>query len=126
MIASCKTNSLYVSLGSYDLRIVFTSIGSATPWINSSITLSNCPTFVGYDDNSHKQTSPAGRSPSGSPLVNSLLVTLTPSTAVTDTTRGLMKIDQPEADTASGIELQLAYGETSSPTIWSFTRAKTL
>lgn len=54
MIASCKTNSLYVSLGSYDLRIVFTSIGSATPWINSSITLSNCPTFVGYDDNSHK------------------------------------------------------------------------
>lgn len=76
MIASCKTNSLYVSLGSYNLRIVFTSIGSATPWINSSITLSNCPTFVGYDDNSHKQTSPSGRSPSGSPLANSLLVTL--------------------------------------------------
>lgn len=124
--ASCETNSFSVDLGSYDLRTTFTGIGSGSPWINSSITLSNCPAFVGYYDNSHKQYSTAGGAPSGNPIENSLLVTLTPATAVIDPIRGLMEIDASSSNAASGIGIQIGLGETSNPVLWNFSGTKTV
>lgn len=44
---TCTTPSYSVDLGSHE-QTEFSGIGATTDWVDSSITLTNCPTFYGY------------------------------------------------------------------------------
>jgi major type 1 subunit fimbrin (pilin) len=120
---TCKTTDVNVDMGSYETRQYFTGSGSTTPWVDSSIILTDCPTFHGYYDASNYVTlfeyqglpkTPASKN-------NNLGVRLTPLTPVINSANGIMAIDTTVANAASGIGIQLGWGSASSnPTLFNF------
>ncbi|HHQ6566786.1 TPA: fimbrial protein [Serratia fonticola] len=120
---TCATPNVAVTLGSYEIHDYFTMINSTTPWVDASITLTNCPIFHGF----YNQSNPAkminfntGLTPDTSSTNNSIGVRLTPTTEVLDAANGVMAIDPTIAGAASGVGIQLGWGESSqTPTLFN-------
>ncbi|WP_245956889.1 fimbrial protein [Edaphovirga cremea] len=127
---TCTTPNVFVTLGSYEIHDHFKSINSTTPWVDASISLTNCPTFHGF----YNQSNPAQliNFNTGTTIVspstnNSIGIRLTPTTEVLDGTNGIMAIDSMISGAASGVGIQLGWGDSSqAPTPFNFTAEKTI
>jgi major type 1 subunit fimbrin (pilin) len=119
---SCTTSDFTVQMGSYEKDRYFSGVGSATPWVDSSITLNNCPQFWGYYDATPVQWSNNYILNVPNATQNMLSVQLTPSTPIIDATQGIMSVDGgDEGSAATGIGIQLAWGSASgSPAPFNF------
>lgn len=117
---TCTTPDVNVNLGSYDTREHFTRQGATTPWIDASITLTNCPTFYGFY-NAANSTLMFDYNIGGGKVANStnnsIGVRLTPTTAVLDAANGIMAIDSTVAGAASGVGIQIGWGNSSQTPI---------
>lgn len=107
---TCTTPNVAVTLGAYKINEHFSSINSTTPWVDASITLTNCPTFHGF----YNQSNPAqmvnfstGTTLASPSTNNSIGVRLTPITEVLDDVNGIMAIDSTISGAASGVGIQL-------------------
>ncbi|WP_157968063.1 fimbrial protein [Edaphovirga cremea] len=120
---TCKSPDVNVDMGSYEKRQYFTGPDSTTPWVDASIILTDCPAFHGYYDSSNLVTL---FNYQGSPITpasknNNLGVRLTPSTPVINSANGIMAIDTTTTNAASGIGIQLGWGNTSgNPALVNF------
>ncbi len=120
---TCATPDVNVSLGSYDVG-TFGTVGAVTPWVDSSIQLTNCaPAFSGYYDLNNASVSLIGTGtlPAGTRNNNLLNVALTPQNPIIDSTNGVMSVSSSTAASAAeGIGIQLAWGSSSgSPTLFN-------
>lgn len=120
---TCATPDVNVSLGSYDVG-AFGTVGATTPWVDSSIKLTNCaPAFSGYYDlnNSTVSLIGAGTLPAGTRNNNLLNVALTPQNPIIDATNGIMAVSSTTAaPAAGGVGIQMAWGNASgSPTFFN-------
>lgn len=107
---TCLTPDVNVNLGTHDISSL-TNIGSATPWVNSDITLTNCPTFEGYYGSDNYVQLSAGTVPASTK--NQFGVTLTPTSNILDAANGIMSL-APETTSATGVGIQVAQGTTST------------
>lgn len=120
--STCQTQDRTVFLGEYELRKNFRGKGSVTPWIDSSIELTNCPVFSGYYSSNY-QTSIDGETPTGgTPTENKLLVSITANTGVIDAAAGIISINETQSDSASGLGIQLGWGDKSNPLVWNLSQ----
>lgn len=116
---TCQTPDVNVNMGKWDVSD-FGSIGKATQWIKSNITLKNCPTFSGYFSTNAVNSYTDGSVSIPSRDVNTLSVSIAPVTRLIDATNGIMAITS-GTSSASGIGIQLGWGDsTSTPTIFNF------
>lgn len=127
--STCTTPDVNVNMGSYDIPQNFKQVGSVTPWIDSSITLQNCPTFSGRyaDQGTAQSVTGSGNATGTSRKATLLTVSLTPMSSIIDTANGVMAVDSGQGPdlVARGVGLQLGYtptnmnaSATSPTTIW--------
>lgn len=125
---TCKTPDVDVNLGKYEVTKYFKGKGSTTPWIDSSITLSDCPAFKGYYGNSNRSItiSGSGTTPSGTPDANALSVSLKPVQQIIDATNGIMGVSSANGGNAAlGVGIQIGWGSASgAPTLFNFNQSK--
>ncbi|MBC3230848.1 fimbrial protein [Serratia fonticola] len=121
---TCSTPLVAVAMGSYDISEYFSRIGSTTPWLDASIRLTNCPTFYGFynaDNSTLMFDYTTGTGLVANSTNNSIGVRLTPATSVIDAANGVMAIDSTVPGAASGVGIQLGWGESSqTPTLFNF------
>lgn len=121
---TCTTPDVDINLGSYDTRQYFTGPGASTPWVDASISMTNCPTFYGFY-NANNSTLMFDYN-TGTGLVanstnNSIGVRLTPATSIVNAANGIMAIDSTISGAASGVGIQIGWGESSqTPTLFNF------
>lgn len=120
---TCKTPDVTVPMGTYDASS-FTEIGSATKWIDASIKLTDCPVYYGYGSSGQWYVDSAGANSSGNPKQNSLTVKLNPTTTVINSSSGIFSLT-PDTNSASGVGIQLAYGNGQSPVLVNFSNTTT-
>lgn len=128
--STCTTPDVYVEMGTYSVSNTFQMIGSTTPWIDSSIKLTNCPVFSGYYNESSYQKASAytGSIATGDVRSSNIMtVSLTPTTSVIDTTNGILEVNNSGSagQAAAGVGIQLGYtpsnyaaNPTTPTTIW--------
>ncbi|MFP2378007.1 fimbrial protein [Enterobacter ludwigii] len=118
--STCRASDATVYLGDHEIVNNFRGKGSATPWVNASIELTDCPTFMGYY--SHTQVSVDGNSPQAGQITsNNLLVSITSNTGLIDPENGIISINKTDPQSADGIGIQLGYGDGASTTVWDIT-----
>ncbi|MBC3218629.1 fimbrial protein [Serratia fonticola] len=121
---TCSTPLVAVAMGEYDIGEYFNRIGSTTPWLDASIRLTNCPTFYGFynaDNSTLMFDYSTGTGLVANSTSNSIGVRLTPATSVIDAANGVMEIDSTVPGAASGVGIQLGWGESSqTPTLFNF------
>lgn len=127
---TCTTPDVSVTLGSFDIREYFTRIDATTPWVDASINLTNCPTFYGFY-NATNTTSlmdyNTGKATVSTPLNNSIGVRLAPTTSVIDAAKGVMAIDSTIPGAASGVGIQIGWGDSSQvPTLFNLSAEQTV
>lgn len=117
---TCTTPEVNVNLGTYDTSSL-TSVGSATPWIDSSIRMTNCPKFQGYFNNGNPVNLSTGSAPTSTS--NQFGVTLTPISTILDAANGIMSLT-PSPTSATGVGIQIAQGtsSTTSPALFDFNK----
>lgn len=122
---SCTTPDVNVNLGTYPVQSTFTGIGSTTTWMDSSIKLTNCPAFMGTYTGTGSianPTNPAPLTTTGTSTLtakrtvsNSVNITLTPTSTILDGTQGIFALSNlGSAGVASGVGIQIAYGNITS------------
>ncbi|MDK2378323.1 fimbrial protein [Serratia fonticola] len=120
---TCTTPDVSVKLGSFDIREHFTRIGATTPWVDASINLTNCPTFYGFYNSTNTtklMDYNTGQATVSNALNNSVGVRLAPTTSVIDAANGVMAIDSTLSGSASGVGIQLGWGDSSqAPTLFN-------
>lgn len=125
---TCITPDVPVALGSYDISKHFTRKDSTTPWVDASITLTNCPTFSGFYNSTNApllMDYNTGEGISTTSLNNSIGVRLTPTSNVIDAAKGVMAIDSTLPNAASGVGIQLGWGSSSqTPMLFDFNTEK--
>lgn len=113
---TCTTPDVNVSMGSYAIADYFYQTTNAkTPWVDASITLTDCPRFYGYYGASSEITiTNAGGQTVPSSTANTLVVSMQPTTTILDATNGIMAVNSSNGSTAAtGIGLQMGWGEAS-------------
>ncbi|MBB1200858.1 type 1 fimbrial protein [Enterobacteriaceae bacterium 89] len=117
---SCTTPDINVTLGNHDVSNTFRGPGSVTPWVKTGMRLENCPPFYGYYNNDNVvnlfdyNQGGAGSVPSSTS--NSVGVRVTPNHGVINAAQGIMQIDSSVSGAASGVGIQLGWGdETPAP-----------
>ncbi|MFT2797594.1 MULTISPECIES: fimbrial protein [Serratia] len=127
---TCSTPVVAVYLGSYDINEHFSTANAATPWVDASINLTNCPQFYGFYNSTNApllMNYNTGSSTTTTSLNNSLGVRLTPTTTVLDATNGIMAIDSTVSGAASGVGIQLGWGESAqAPTPFNFSAEQSI
>lgn len=125
---TCTTPDFSVALGSYEIGEHFRALNSNTPWKDASITLTNCPTFYGFYNSTNApllKDYNTGKSTPTTSLNNSIGVRLAPATNELDTANGVMAIDSSVSGAASGVGIQLGWGESGqTPTPFDFSKEK--
>lgn len=116
---TCTTPDVNVSLGTYETHNYFRQIGSTTPWVDASITLTDCPRFYGYYGTSNEITiTNAGGQTVPAPIANTLKVSMQPTTQILDATNGIMAVNSSDSSTAAtGVGIQVGWGEASGTPI---------
>lgn len=121
---TCTTPDVTVGLGSYDIRENFSRIGSTTPWVDASIMLTNCPTFYGFYNSTNTtllMDYSTGQTKASTSLNNSIGVRLAPTSNVIDAANGVMAIDSTVSGAASGVGIQIGWGDSGqTPTPFNF------
>ncbi|HGM5492492.1 TPA: fimbrial protein [Serratia fonticola] len=120
---TCTTPNVNVNLGSFDTGEHFTGQGATTPWVDASIALTNCPTFYGFynANNSTLMFNYNTGAKVANSANNSIGVRLTPTTSVLDAANGIMAIDSSVSGAATGVGIQLGWGNSSqAPTLFNF------
>ncbi|WMT16061.1 fimbrial protein [Serratia fonticola] len=121
---TCTTPDVSVNLGTYEIGKHFRAVNSTTPWKDASITLINCPTFYGFYNATNApllMDYNTGTSTSTTSINNTIGVRLAPVTSVIDTANGVMAIDSTMVGAASGVGIQLGWGESGhTPTLFNF------
>ncbi|RWR00933.1 hypothetical protein ED28_15900 [[Pantoea] beijingensis] len=110
--STCKTPDVNVILGTHQVQD-FKGKGSATEWVDTSINLTNCPTFHGYNSAGSWYVDGSGTNNAGSPTQNSLELEFSPVTTVLDSAQGIIGLSE-ESNSASGIGIQIASGTSAS------------
>jgi type 1 fimbria pilin len=127
---TCTTPDVSVNLGSFDIPQYFTGQGATTPWVDASITMTNCPTFYGFynaDNSTVMFDYTTGTGLVADSTNNSIGVRLTPATSVIDAANGIMAIDSTVSGAAAGVGIQLGWGESSqTPTPFNFSAEQTV
>ncbi|MBL5905331.1 type 1 fimbrial protein [Serratia fonticola] len=127
---TCTTPDVAVTLGTYAIAENFTALNSTTPWIDASVALINCPKFYGFYNSTNApllMNYNTGTGTSTTSLNNSIGVRLTPATSVVDAANGIMAIDSTLVGAASGVGIQLGWGDSSqTPTLFNFAAEKTI
>lgn len=127
---TCTTPNVNVNMGSYEKRQYFTAIGATTPWVDASITLTNCPTFYGFYNANNSTLMfdySTGTGAVATSTSNSIGVRLTPTSNVIDSTNGVMAIDSTVPGAASGVGIQIGWGMSNkAPTFFNFAAEQTL
>ncbi|EPC0969887.1 fimbrial protein [Enterobacter hormaechei] len=108
---SCTTPNFNWDLGTTNTSVL-QSQGQSSPWVDTPVTLTGCSTFLGNNINgSYTQYTISGFSSGtivqpGNLAPNGVTMTLSPNTAVIDSTNGIVSLDG--AATASGFGVQVA------------------
>lgn len=127
---TCTTPDVAVTLGTYAIAEKFRALNSTTPWIDASIALTNCPKFYGFYNSTNApllMNYNTGKGISTISLNNTIGVRLTPATSVVDAANGIMAIDSTIVGAASGVGIQLGWGESSqTPTLFNFATEQTI
>lgn len=127
---TCTTPDVIVDMGSHDIREKFRGINSTSPWVDASISLTNCPTFFGFYNQSNSTLMMDFNTGAGivSPSINnSIGVRLTPTGSVIDAANGVMAIDSTLPDAASGVGIQIGWGDSGqTPTPFNFAAEQTV
>lgn len=127
---TCTTPDVSVTLGSFDIREYFTRIGATSPWVDASINLTNCPTFYGFYNATNTTTLMnynTGTATVSTPLSNNVGVRLAPTTSVIDAANGVMAIDSTISGAATGVGIQIGWGDSSqAPTLFNLASEQTL
>jgi type 1 fimbria pilin len=123
---TCTTPDVNVDLGTHEIHKTLTGKGSATPWVTSDITLTNCPIFHGYYnatnstvlfDYGNDNIQPADS------LNNNIGVRLTPTTSIINGASGIMSLSA-SADSATGVGIQIAAGDSGNPVLFNFAQER--
>ncbi|WP_434462175.1 fimbrial protein [Serratia plymuthica] len=125
---SCETPNFTVDLGKHKLRDFDSS--STTNWVDSSITLTNCPQFFGYYPGTGTGTGSAigsnvlsGITSTPESLSNIATVKLAPAEII-DPINGIIGIDADDTgNSASGVGIQLAWGNGNAQTLVDFNQS---
>ncbi len=127
---TCTTPVVAVYMGSYDINEYLGQMGAATPWVDASINLTGCPTFYGFynaTNTTRLMDYNTGLATVSNALNNNLGVRLTPATSVIDSANGVMAIDSTVSGAASGVGIQIGWGEKSqAPTLFNFAAEQTV
>ncbi|WP_248944106.1 fimbrial protein [Serratia silvae] len=127
---TCATPDVSVTLGSFEIKDYFTQIGATTPWVDASINLTNCPTFYGFYNSTNTtklMDYSTGQSTVSTALNNSIGVRLAPTTSVLDAANGVMAIDSTVSGAASGVGIQIGWGESSqAPKLFNLASEQTV
>lgn len=122
---TCTTPDVNVAMGAYDIQEHFRGPNSATPWVDASIILTGCPTFYGFYNQMNTTTLmnfSSGKATLTSSINNSIGLRLTPTTEIKDATNGIMAIDTSVAGAASGVGIQIGWGQSGlTPVPFNFT-----
>ncbi|WP_354692559.1 hypothetical protein [Phytobacter sp. RSE-02] len=112
---TCDTPDVAVNMGTRVLGETSNREGGkfATPWVDASIRLINCPVFYGTGERGENKDIVRN---------NIMTVTLMPVNATTSS-QGIMPIDT-GSSAASGVGIQLAYGTSASPQLVDFSAGK--
>lgn len=127
---TCTTPNVAVTMGTYEIAEYFRALNSTTPWKDASITLTNCPTFYGFYNSKNApllMNYNTGIGNSTTSINNSIGVRLRPITEVIDAANGIMAIDSTVAGAASGVGIQIGWGNSSqTPALFTFGAEQTL
>ncbi|WP_128179013.1 fimbrial protein [[Pantoea] beijingensis] len=123
--STCVTPDLMVNLGKYDASQI-PNVGSATPWVDSSLLLKDCPVFHGYYPKAAVNwIRGSGTLNQGKATPNMLGLSLKPNNGIIDAAQGIMAIDSAGGSAASGIGIQIATGELNgTPVNFNFSQEK--
>ncbi|EAZ5904259.1 TPA: fimbria/pilus outer membrane usher protein [Salmonella enterica] len=106
---------IIVPMGSYDANQDFDGVGSTTGWIKTNLELKNCPAFYGFYDASNTAQlfnwDQGGASHIPAPTSNTIGAYFAPNTAIVDSANGIMSIDTSAPSSASGVGIQLGWGD---------------
>lgn len=112
---TCTTPDVNVPMGTYDADTELSGIGSATPWIKVNLALQNCPTFYGYYNNANTvmmfDYSKGGASNIPASTSNTITARFTPNTTIINNATGIMGVDPSASPAASGVGIQLGWGD---------------
>ncbi|NXZ85327.1 type 1 fimbrial protein [Serratia fonticola] len=127
---TCTTPAVAVYMGAYDINEYLGRVGAATPWVDASINLRNCPTFYGFynaTNTTRLMDYNTGLATVSNALNNNIGVRLTPATSAIDAANGVMAIDSTVSGAASGVGIQIGWGESSqAPTLFNFAAEQTV
>ncbi|WP_447883056.1 fimbrial protein [Serratia fonticola] len=127
---TCTTPNVAVAMGTYKIAEYFRALNSTTPWMDASIALTNCPTFYGFYNSTNApllMNYNTGIGNSTTSINNTIGVRLTPATSIVDAANGIMAIDSTVAGAASGVAIQLGWGESGqTPTLFNFAAEQTI
>nr|WP_315292799.1 fimbrial protein [Serratia proteamaculans] len=114
---TCSTPDVVVPLGTFDISKTFNGVGSTTPWVKTNLALQNCPTFYGYYSNNNIAAlfdySKGGASNIPASTSNNVGIRLTPNTSIVNATNGVMAIDTSSSNAASGVGIQIGWGDVT-------------
>lgn len=109
--ATCVTPDVNVNLGRHEAT-VFNKKGSTTSWVDSSIKLTGCPTFRGYDSKGSWYADGSGTNTAGTLQNNALELRFTPTTEVIDSAKGVVAVTK-SSSSATGVGIQI--GDKNTP-----------
>lgn len=114
---TCTTPDIVVSMGTYDANQNFQGVGSTTNWIKTNLELKDCPAFYGFYDASNTAQlfnwDQGGASNIPAPTSNAISAYFAPNTEIVDSANGIMSIDTAVPSSASGVGIQLGWGDGS-------------
>ncbi|MBD7953628.1 type 1 fimbrial protein [Stenotrophomonas sp. Sa5BUN4] len=107
VIGTCNVRDATVPLGSHPARLL-TGPGSATPWVDFSVALEQCPVFPGWRRSFHTSNSgTAERLSEG--RANAIGFRIDPQTAILDAAQSVMALQRaPGTVPAQGVGIQVA------------------
>lgn len=126
-IPTCTTPNYTYDLGSW-IVTYFSSANPGSPWIDTPVTLTNCPVFYGNNSNgsysNYTITDLNGggtATNSGSLAPNVLQMSLTPNTTALDATNGTVSLDS--SASAVGVAVQLGNRQSGTYVVQNLNNA---
>ena len=113
---TCSVPDYTVDLGSWDIVDILTK--GSSEWRDASIKMSNCPRFYGYIDNAFNTVHLTGAISGLKYTGNAIGLKLSALYGNINAANGIVKLE-PSANTANGVGIQLASGNTATNTLFN-------